>query len=583
MTLGAGVIGFLVLWLSPTTARSTAATALLVFGLVSAAVIGVLPHRRVVASRWSLLFFCAWNLFATGLVSALVVAGSATANAFAVLYFLTLVHSGVALPARTVVGLGAVAVAAYVAAASAAGVAIEQLVPFAASLAVVCAACAATAKRQWSLLEQQRTLTDRLQSLVNIDGLTGCGNHRWFHEQLEERVREAARNHWPLGMLVLDVDNFKSVNDVHGHPVGDTLLERVGGVLRDTARAGDVVGRLGGDEFGMLLARAGTEEATSVARRIQRDLEDASEPVPFTVSVGAVAEVGGATTAGLLREQADAALYRAKANGRDSVAVTDEEAPMPGADELSPVRQQVRALLSGERLRAVFQPIVSLRSGEVLGYEALSRVTGSHLGPDRWLAMAESVGLRSALEVRMCQASLDAGPPPGGAALFLNASPAVITSGVLDGYRSQLPPSVALEVSEHHAVGDYALLTRSLGEWVDAGVQVAVDGMGAGTANLHHVLHLAPRYLKLDRSLVTEFHRSASRQALVSALVAFAERIGSTVIAEGVESHEEAAALAGAGLEWAQGHHFAAPGPPWPSVLSEAATATLRWGGAGRT
>ena len=227
-------------------------------------------------------------------------------------------------------------------------------------------------------------------------------------------------------------------------------------------------------------------------------------------------------------------------------------------------------------IRAVFQPIVRLRGGDIVGYEALARFdlapaeggVPDDRPPDAqsWFELASELGRRVELEAACWEATSLAGPPPDGGLLFVNTSPAALADPRVRAARALLPPRVVLELSEHDAVADYDELRELLADWTVRGDRLAIDDAGAGYASLRHVLQLAPDYVKLDRSLISGIDHDANRRALTAALVAYGRDVGTAIIAEGVERGEEMRVLRAAGVAYAQGYLLARPGAPWPTT-----------------
>jgi diguanylate cyclase (GGDEF)-like protein len=563
------IVGLAYVAISPAVSGSPVLIGMLVCVVAGSALIPLLPLQRMLSSPRGLLFFYAWSaaifLF---IFSAAMLDGGATSPVL-LLSYLPLIYGAIAYPPVGVLGLGVLAIGLVAVAAVFTPAPGGYLLMLSGTLTLVTVMCAVTARNHWEQYATQALLARKLAHLAHHDGLTGCLNHRAFHEALGWEADRARRMHRPLALLAVDLDDFKVVNDLHGHPVGDQVLASIGRTLRDLTRDGDHVGRVGGDEFAILLPDTEPAEALRLAERVRTGVGQHTTPVHITVSIGLSAMPFPARDGEQLLEHADDAVYTAKRAGRDCVRMHGHDrngGHAVGANTDERLRQRVLDIIGGNLIGAVFQPVVSLIDGSVVGYEALARIEGSHLGPDRWLDMASQVGLREELERLMWEAALKAGAPPDGRTLFLNATPGVIISGGLDEIRDRLPRHVAIEVSERYAIRDYAELTRHLDQWTERGVRVAVDDMGAGHANLHHVLNLAPHYLKLDRSLVAEVHLHPSRRALLESLLSFARRIDSRIIAEGVEGEDEAQALADAGVEYGQGRLFAGPAQPWPGV-----------------
>ena len=216
----------------------------------------------------------------------------------------------------------------------------------------------------------------------------------------------------------------------------------------------------------------------------------------------------------------------------------------------------------------------------VIGYEALARVDSEPpLPPDRWLVRARDGGLRTKLELLFLESASRLGNPPGDTLLFVNASPELVFDPSLVTLRSALPERLVIEITEQSAVDDYGEFKKLLARLDANPVRFAIDDTGAGYSSLRHVIELSPDFLKLDRTLVRDIDKDSRRHALVRALVAFAREVGTSVIAEGIETSAELAGLIAAGVPLGQGFLIGRPGPAWPSVDDALNGARLRGSG----
>ncbi|MCU1483340.1 MAG: hypothetical protein JWN67_86 [Actinomycetia bacterium] len=232
-------------------------------------------------------------------------------------------------------------------------------------------------------------------------------------------------------------------------------------------------------------------------------------------------------------------------------------------------RDAVHTLLRAGSIVAAYQPVVRLRDDEVVGYEALARMSITpERAPDVWLRIAEAAGLRTQLEVACLHAATTHGLPPGDQLLFVNLSPSLLGDSRVVEALEPVASRLVIEVSEQEQVADYDLLARHLADWQDRGTQVAVDDTGSGYASLRHVLRLAPDFIKLDKSLVDGVDHDRSLRALVASFVAFARESGASVVAEGVETRDQLAALRDAGVHLAQGYLLGRPGAGWRSPVT---------------
>jgi len=229
----------------------------------------------------------------------------------------------------------------------------------------------------------------------------------------------------------------------------------------------------------------------------------------------------------------------------------------------------------------VFQPVVRLGDGATVGYEALARIGEHGDAPTPWFEVAREVGLGTQLELTCLEAICELGLPRDGGLLFVNVSPATLLHPRMQDLCGPLADHLVVELTEHIEVPDYEALRPSIERWSARGVRLAVDDTGAGYASLRHVLELAPHFLKLDRTVVGGLDEHAARRALVTALVTFADEVGTTVIAEGVERWSEAEALRSAGVHLAQGFAFGHPDVRcrpgrWPEPTRRPGTGRLR-------
>jgi diguanylate cyclase (GGDEF)-like protein len=534
--------------------------------------VALLPWRRLVETPLALRLMIAWSLALVPLIVLLASLDGGDRSPMGLLLLLPLVFAAMAYPVRATVGVGAAMILGQLLIVLAAGDSrAEDLLVQGTILVLLALMGVLIARNHGRNLAKMEQLAQRLGELAHVDSLTGCLNHRGFRERLDGEVARAQRAQRPVALVHADLDHFKQVNDSFGHPVGDEVLRRVGAALRGIARRSDVVARIGGEEFAILLPDTRLDEAAGVAERVREAVGTLDRPVQVTVSVGVSALPEVADTEQQLISTADRALYAAKRSGRDRVVLSPNvqqqlaRRARGGLEEASVAR-----LLAGESpLLSLFQPIVDVVSGEVRGYEALSRIRGSNVPPDRWLRAAEQQGLRVELEVAMWDAALEAYADAAWAGqqpLFLNISPDALLTGSLWSRVDRLPPRTVLEISEQLMVSGSTAMAAAVRRWCGAGLRLAIDDLGSGYANLRTVLGLEPSFLKLDRSLIAGLDHRPRHRALVGALATFAAQTDAIIIAEGVERGEELAALAVLGVPLAQGYGLARPGIPPPEV-----------------
>jgi diguanylate cyclase (GGDEF)-like protein len=373
------------------------------------------------------------------------------------------------------------------------------------------------------------------------DGLTDLPNTRAFQDEFPEAIASASRYEDPFALALLDIDDFKLINDRQGHPRGDAMLRRVAGVLRE-ARPGDRAYRIGGDEFALLLAHTDAEGARVLARRLSRNVTD----VGIEVSIGVSAMHPG-VQADTLRAEADAALYEAKRHGghraahfddiRERVVVTTSEK-----------KEAVAQLIEAGHLETVFQPIWNLYTETLIGVEALTRPDPSYglSGPAEAFDIAEQIGRVHQLDVLCVQSALRCAPKlEQDVLLFLNVSP--LTLDLDADARPWLAPAVeraglspqavVVEVTERFG-GRIEWVLKRLQRLRRQGFKIAVDDVGTGNSGLEILRKIRAEFVKLDRSIVVGAATEPGARAVLMAMATFARETGAFVIAEGIEDQD---------------------------------------------
>jgi diguanylate cyclase (GGDEF)-like protein len=414
-----------------------------------------------------------------------------------------------------------------------------------------------------------------LSAQAASDPITGVGNRRFFDSALEVEIDRARRAGGAMGLVLIDFDNFKEVNDTYGHRLGDEILGKVAEKLRGTLRTTDVLARVGGDEFAVILPEMNREASLKVVERMRRDAKQDVEGHELTWSAGIACFPADAVEPGVLLECADAALYCAKNAGTARTChydPTDEGVRRPDGE-----RAEVEAVLNDpDAVIPVFQPLVSLSSGQISGYEALTRFPKPPARrPDEWFNLAHRVGLGPALEARALREVLASPGRPAGVYLSFNLSPSALASDVV---MEALPASMTglvIEITEHENVADEEGLLRRLEEMRRRGARVAIDDAGAGYSGLQQVMRLQPDIIKLDRSLVGNVDTDPAKAALIDSFVRFARRTNSSIVAEGIETPEELKVLADLEVDYGQGFGLAPPSPPWAPIAHWVEAAVL--------
>jgi diguanylate cyclase (GGDEF)-like protein len=430
-----------------------------------------------------------------------------------------------------------------------------------------------------------RTLSE-LEYYSTHDPLTGLHNRRYFNEMLEYEVGRSKRHGHEFSLLMLDLDDFKDVNDTWGHPCGDMVLRRIAETLQATTRKGDLSARLGGDEFILMLTETGRDGAQVVAEKLRRRLKEQHYLSPdgkrfhVTTSIGIVSYPRDADTVSDLMAGVDMGLYRAKERGKDTIATLESVGTQLRNNRLTrDLVEKLRLALRENRVIPFFQPIYDCRSGELYAYETLARVRepdGNTLSAASFIETIERYGLGRELDravvghaLQALRQRLDDGKPP--VKLFINLSVQELQGRGVIGFAEHLctrlgipPNTVVFEILERDAIGDMTHTRSFLSTLREKGFLFALDDFGSGYNSFHYLRELSFDFVKIDGAFVRNILNSKIDHSLVRNLTHLCQDIGIQVVAEFVESPELWEALQGMGCDYAQGYHLGLPSPSMP-------------------
>lgn len=440
--------------------------------------------------------------------------------------------------------------------------------------------------RQYLILRDNRKLTAdlaarerQLRQQAFHDVLTGLPNRALFTQRVVEAVERHRRERRPLALLFIDLDDFKTVNDTLGHPVGDELVSRVGARLRRLVRSTDTVSRFGGDEFAVLVE--GDHDALAMADRLVGELRRPFalrvQPLAISCSIGVAHVAADADTPGVdeLFSRADIAMYAAKRAGKGQRSAHHPAMVLPEADDLH-FRPLLIDDLAAGRIHCLFQPIVALDTRQLVSLEALARwhVDGRQVDQAYFIELAGRSGLLPALTEHMldlvaahlaawneqfdcADLKVSLNVPPG---LMADLSFPARVVAVLDQYEVD-PRQLALEITEDALLGDYRTTQVVAQRFRELGIQVWLDDFGSGYSSLLSLRRIALHSVKIDLEFVANIHRDAGAEEFLGAMLRMTRELGLVTTAEGVELAEQADILTALGCTYAQGFLFSEPIP----------------------
>ncbi|HEY8097110.1 MAG TPA: bifunctional diguanylate cyclase/phosphodiesterase [Methylobacter sp.] len=414
------------------------------------------------------------------------------------------------------------------------------------------------------------------------DPLTGLHNRRQFNDILNYEIGRSERHKHEFSILMLDLDDFKDINDSYGHPTGDTALCSIATVLLEHTRNGDLCARIGGDEFAIILTETGPKGARIVAEKVGEALREMAitsaqgNRFHLTVSIGVSSYPVDGLTIDALLEGVDVAMYKAKDMGKDSVCTFDATEQRVSIRETRDNAENLREALKEGRIIPYYQSIVNCQTGELYAFETLARLkspTGETTSAATFIETIDKYGLARELDLAMInnsfaakRACMDANRPEAHAKIFINLSVQEIQGRGILGYAEelcqqlQLPPeSIVFELLERDAIGDMTNMRRFLTNLRRKGFAFALDDFGTGYNSFHYLRELHFEYVKIDGAFVRNILNSKVDYALVHNLSRLCQDIGILTVAEFVENQDIWEALKDMGINYAQGYHISMP------------------------
>jgi diguanylate cyclase len=428
---------------------------------------------------------------------------------------------------------------------------------------------------------QRKHWEQHLVELSQYDQLTGLPNRMLFQDRLDQAYRDSARSKAVLGVMCVDLDRFKNINETLGHGVGDLLLQAVSTRLRACVRSVDTVARLGGDEFGVIATDLGSvAEAGHLARRIvdvlNEPFEYGGDNVHFTASIGITLHPIDEGDSAQLLKNAELALYRAKDNGRNAFRFYDA-AMNRSVKNRRIVETQIRRALDHDQFTLHFQPNIDSHSGEVVGSEALIRWNSPDRGlvyPGEFIPIAEESSMIASigewvLRKACAQASEWRANGRAPSRVAVNLSPMQFRRAdfgdtvirILDESGLE-PEDLELEITENVVMADFKSTENSLKALYDHGVRLVIDDFGTGYASLTYLKRFPVYKLKIDRSFVSEVNSNPDDAEIAKAIIKMAHSLKLRVVGEGVETSGQKEFLSQRDCDELQGYLFSRPLAP---------------------
>ncbi|MBI5007829.1 MAG: EAL domain-containing protein [Nitrosomonadales bacterium] len=429
------------------------------------------------------------------------------------------------------------------------------------------------------LLQTVQEYNAKLEELSVRDPLTGLYNRRKFHEFLQYEIIRAERHQHGFSVVMIDLDNFKYINDTFGHPIGDMVLKELTAMLGDGLRKGDVLARLGGDEFAIILPETPAANGLQVANKLHQALAGREFELPVgkirsTASFSMVSYPEDGRTEEALYSAMDVVLYKAKMLGKNQVMTADSEADR----SMMNIFKQgdfLRNALRENRIEAFLQPIIELKSGNVVAYEVLVRIRdGETIIPaGEFIEVAEELGMAQELDREVFRkglahyARISRKYPQ--AKLFFNLFPRSFNDiewvrAIPELVRSMGVPceNIVLEITEREALPNLTQVRAVIEELRESRIAVALDDFGSGFSSFLYLKYLEIDYVKIEGSFVRQIVADQRDRIMVSHINSMAHEFGLKTVAEFVEDEMTAKMLVEIGVDYAQGYYFGRPARP---------------------
>ncbi len=420
--------------------------------------------------------------------------------------------------------------------------------------------------------------TKDLEYYATRDPLTNLYNQRVFWDLLEYETGRADRHNYRFALLMIDLDNFKTINDRYGHSFGDLFLKEFSSVIRESTRKEDIVARYGGDEFTIILPESDENQAYVIASRIQQAMDNVALDAPAgsedskirgTMSIGITIYPDHGSSARDLFLVADNMMYRAKREGKNTLVFPSEDDVADVFKQIGDKSMLILEAIEGNKILPYFQPIMEISTGSVVTHELLMRIelNGEITTASEFIDIAENMGVVYKLDYLLLEKAFSQIRSTGyNGQLFVNLSPKALIVGEFIQKVKRLaqdyeidPATVIFEITERETVRNISLLEKFVHDLKQEGFKFAVDDFGSGFSSFSYLKQFPIDYVKIDGEFIRNMVLDNRDKAMVKSVTTLARELGIKTIAEYVESEELLNAVVNAGIDFAQGYYIGRP------------------------
>jgi diguanylate cyclase (GGDEF)-like protein len=419
--------------------------------------------------------------------------------------------------------------------------------------------------------------TNDLEYYAAHDPLTGLLNQRIFIDMMEYEIKRAKRHKYPFGLMMIDCDNFKPINDRYGHAFGDQFLQAFAKLLADTKREEDILSRYGGDEFTIILPECDINGAVAISNRISKTVEDFSITTPDGTQIGVTASIGIAIypdhsiTQKELFVIADSMMYKAKEEGKNAVRVPQDYEILSILKEQKEKSSMLLEAISNNNIVPYFQPIQSVDDSGIVIHELLMRIVIDNklMSAYEFIEIAEQMSLITKMDLMVIENAFKKIHDENYTGyIFINLSPKSLIVGDFVNKVIELvhmygveKSNIIFEITERETVKNFSVLDKFVQNLKFEGFKFAIDDFGSGFSSFHYIKKFPIDFLKIDGEFIVNINKDEKDRAFVQSIVTLAQMLKVKTVAEFVEDDEIVQTLKEIGIDFMQGYHIGKPSP----------------------